>query len=127
MNAMAANPKLEQATTTWNIDPNHSDVQFSVKHLGLMTVRGHFEKVSGTAKTENGKLVAFEATIDPASINTRVADRDAHLKSADFFNVEVHPDLTFKSTEVKEIGHNEYQVTGDLTIAGQTHPVELDV
>jgi len=116
-----------QKTQNWNIDPMHSDVQFSVKHMGIMTVRGHFEKVQGNAVTENGKLVSFEAKIDPASINTRVADRDNHLRSADFFNVEKFPELTFKSTKIEETGKNKYQVTGDLTIAGKTNPVTLDV
>ena len=115
-----------QQATTWNIDPTHSDVQFAVKHLGLMTVRGHFEKVSGSAKTTNGKLESFEARIEVASINTRVADRDAHLRSGDFFDVEKYPDLTFKSTNVKGAA-GSYKVVGDLSLHGQTHPVELEV
>ena len=124
---MSVATEVQQATTTWNIDPNHSDVQFSVKHMGLMTVRGHFEKVTGTATTDSGKLVAFEAEIDPSTINTRVKDRDAHLRSADFLDVEKHPALSFKSTSVAGKGKNEYEVVGDLTISGQTHPVSLDV
>ena len=124
---MSATVTEVSSATTWNIDPMHSDVQFSVKHLGLMTVRGHFEKVSGSAKTENGKLTAFEAVIDPASINTRVADRDKHLRSADFFNVEQWPEMKFVSTSIQEVGTDNYRVSGDLTMAGQTHPVELSV
>ena len=123
---MSAITEVKPQTTQWAIDPSHSDVQFSVKHLGLMTVRGHFEKVAGTATTVDGRLTAFEAVIDAGSINTRVAQRDEHLRSADFFNVERWSELTFKSTKVEGDG-GEYKVVGDLTIAGQTHPVELSV
>src|SRR5512146_1959240 len=126
MKAMAAIAKQATSTTTWNIDPSHSNVQFSVKHMGLMTVRGHFEKVSGSARTVDGKLESVEAVIDVSSINTRVADRDNHLRSADFFDVEKWPDLRFRSTAIQELGGNRYKVTGDLTIAGQTHPVDMD-
>ena len=124
---MAAVAAIKDTVSTWNIDPTHSDVQFSVKHMGLMTVRGHFEKVSGTAQLENGQLKSFQSTIDASSINTRVADRDAHLKSADFFNVEKYPELVFKSTSIVPVGDHAYKATGDLTIAGQTHPITLDV
>ena len=127
MSEMSVITEPKQQTTTWNIDPLHSDVQFSVKHLGLMTVRGHFEKVSGSAVTENNKLVSFEANIDPASINTRVGDRDNHLRSADFLNTDKWPEMKFKSAQVAEVAPNAYKVIGDLTMAGQTHPVELDV
>ena len=114
-------------TTTWNLDATHSDVQFSVKHLGLLSVKGHFEKVSGSAKTVDGKLAEFEATIDANSITTRNNDRDNHLRSADFLNTEKYPELRFKSSQIREVGRNRYQATGDLTIAGQTHPVELEI
>jgi polyisoprenoid-binding protein YceI len=124
---MAAIARPASSTITWNIDPTHSNVQFSVKHMGLMTVRGHFEKVTGTARTIDGKLESVEATIDASSINTRVADRDNHLRSPDFFNTEKWPDLKFRSTNVEETGRNHYKVRGDLTMAGQTHEVVLDV
>lgn len=124
---MAVTANQSTTLTTWNIDPAHSHVQFSVKHMGLMTVRGSFDKVTGSAKTLGRKLESVEATIDASSINTRVADRDTHLRSADFFNVEKWPDLKFRSTHVKEISINHYEVTGDLTMAGQTHPVVMDV
>jgi polyisoprenoid-binding protein YceI len=123
MTTLQTQPK----TTTWNIDPNHADVQFAVKHLGLMTVRGHFPTVSGSAITEDGKLQSFEAVIDATSINTRVADRDTHLRSTDFLNTEKYPEIRFKSTAVTSLGGNNYLVVGDLTIAGQTHPTELEV
>jgi polyisoprenoid-binding protein YceI len=124
---MSAAAVVQPAVTQWNIDPTHSDVQFAVKHLGLMTVRGHFEKVSGTATTDNGRLTRFQASIDPASINTRVADRDKHLRSADFLDVEKYPELKFKSTDIQPAAGNSYKVSGDLSIAGQTHPAELEV
>ncbi|MEA2554049.1 MAG: hypothetical protein QOJ65_2225, partial [Fimbriimonadaceae bacterium] len=124
---MAAIAEVKQGTITWNIDPTHSHVQFSVRHLGILTVRGSFDKVTGTAETVDGKLSRAEATIDASSISTRVADRDAHLRSADFFNTEKWPDLRFVSTQVTEKGRNHYTVLGDLTMAGQTHPIELDV
>lgn len=124
---MAATAQLTQSTTTWNLDPTHSDVQFSVRHLGLLSVKGHFEKVTGSAKTENGKLTYFEADIDASSISTRNGDRDNHLRSADFLDTEKFPQITFKSTEISEVAPNLYKALGDLTIAGQTHPVTLEI
>jgi polyisoprenoid-binding protein YceI len=124
---MSAITEVKPQTTTWTIDPLHSDVQFSVRHLGLMTVRGHFEKVQGSAKLSGGSLESFEAVIEVSSISTRVADRDKHLRSADFFNVEQWPEMSFRSTRVVRAGGNAYSVTGDLTLAGQTHAVELEV
>lgn len=124
---MAAAAQLTQSSTVWNLDPTHSNVQFSVRHLGIMSVKGHFERLTGKARTELGKLTEFEAVIDASSITTRNADRDAHLRSADFFDVEKYPELRFKSTEITEVARNQYKAKGDLTIAGQTHPVELDI
>ncbi len=124
---MAAIAQLKDSLTSWNLDPTHSDVQFSVRHLGLLSVKGHFEKLTGTAKTENGKLTYFEANIDATSITTQNTDRDNHLKSADFLDTEKYPEINFKSTQVTEVAPNHYKAAGDLTIAGQTHPVVLDI
>lgn len=124
---MAAIARTQEDTVTWNIDPSHTDVQFAVRHMGLFNVKGHFEKATGTVETNNGELSRFDATIDAASINTRSADRDAHLRSADFFDAEKYPTLEFKSTQVTPLGKGHYKAVGDLTIAGQTHPVEFDV
>ena len=124
---MAAIAQLKESTTVWNLDPTHSNVQFSVRHLGIMSVKGHFEKLTGSATTQNGKLTSFEAVIDAASITTRNEDRDKHLRSADFLDTEKYPELKFKSTEVTEISRNVYKAVGDLTIAGQTHPVEMQI
>jgi polyisoprenoid-binding protein YceI len=113
---------------TYNIDPVHSSVHFSVRHLMVSNVRGEFSKLSGTIQADptNPTASSVEATIDIDSINTRDAGRDTHLKSADFFDMEKFPTMTFRSTKVvlKEGGA---EVTGDLTIHGVTKPVTLEV
>ena len=106
----------------WNIDATHSQATFSVKHMMISTVRGHFEVLSGQlnideAHPENSWV---EAEVDAASINTRDAKRDGHLKSPDFFDVEQYPKITFKSTKVETVGDHEYRVTGNLTMHGVT-------
>lgn len=113
----------------WNLDPAHTQANFSVRHMMVATVRGSFDKVSGTLEfdPQNPANSRVEATIEAASINTGLADRDAHLRSADFFDVENYPTITFKSTSVKPTGDNTADVTGDLTIRGVTRPVTLKV
>lgn len=123
MAAIAVTPQ----STQWSIDSSHSDVQFSVRHMGLFTVKGHFGKVTGSATTVDGKLAGFDATIDASSVSTREDARDNHLRSADFFNIEQFPTFEFRSTRVVPAGDNKYKVIGDLTIAGKTNSVELDV
>ena len=108
---------------TWSIDPSHSEVGFVARHL-MTKVRGVFDTFEGTVET--GEKLSATATIDPNSINTRNADRDAHLRSGDFFDVENSGPITFASTKV-EAGGNGLLVTGDLTIRGITRPVTLDV
>jgi polyisoprenoid-binding protein YceI len=108
---------------TWTIDPTHSEVGFVARHL-MTKVRGVFESFEGTVVT--GENPSATATIDPSSINTRNADRDAHLRSADFFDVEKSGPITFASTKVEE-GGKGLLLTGDLTIKGITRPVTLDV
>jgi polyisoprenoid-binding protein YceI len=112
----------------WMIDKSHSEADFSVKHMGISTVHGSFRGVSGTIRFEAGNPAAWnvEATIDVNTVDTGVADRDKHLKSADFFEVEKYPTMTFKSTGVKPEGEG-YLVTGDLTLHGVTKPVTLSV
>lgn len=112
---------------TWNIDPAHSEVQFKVKHLVISTVSGQFTSFSGGLEAEgddfsNARAV-FEAEIK--SISTNNNDRDNHLKSADFFDAENHPKLTFVSTGFSKTGDDTYEVTGDLTIRGNTKPIVL--
>lgn len=115
---------------TWNFDPTHSSADFSVRHMMVSTVRGGFKAVNGTLEFDpNNKAIAsVEATIDATSLaTTGVADRDAHLRSADFLDVENYPTLTFKSTAVELTGEDTAKVTGDLTIRDVTKPVVLDV
>jgi polyisoprenoid-binding protein YceI len=116
-------------TTTWAIDPAHTHVEFAVKHLMISTVRGRFAGVSGTVITNDAdpaKGIA-EIEIDAASIDTREAQRDAHLKSPDFFDVGAHPKLIFKSKRVADMKGDAFKLIGDLTIHGVTREVALDV
>jgi polyisoprenoid-binding protein YceI len=115
------------ATTVWTIDNAHSAVEFAVKHMMFATAKGRFGTVSGTISLDNAKVAnsSVDVTIDTTSIDTRDEKRDAHLKSADFFDVENYPAITFKSTKVEADG-NDLKVTGDLTIHGVTRPVVLD-
>lgn len=108
---------------TWNIDPSHSEIGFTARHL-MSKVRGLFEKFEGQVVT--GEQPSATATIDLNSINTRDENRDAHLRSGDFFDVENSGPMTFKSTNVEQ-GGKGLLVTGDLTIKGVTKPVTLDV
>ena len=107
---------------SWEIDATHSQATFSVKHMMITTVRGHFEVLSGKLHIdeEHPENSWVEAEVDAASINTRDARRDGHLRSPDFFDVEKYPHITFKSTKVTPLGNNEYRVTGDLTMHGVT-------
>jgi len=117
------------ATSTWQIDPNHSAAQFAVRHLAISTVRGAFTKVSGTVQVDDKDISksSVEVTIDAASVDTRVPDRDKDLRSDRFFEVEKYPTLTFKSTKVEQVEAGKLKVTGDLTIHGVTKQVVLDV
>ena len=112
---------------TWTIDPSHSEVGFSVRHLMVSKVKGNFETFEGTVTIGDDPLASsVQVEVDLSSINTRDAQRDGHLRSSDFFEVETHPKMTFTSTKVEPAGSN-YKVTGDLSIKGVTHPVELDL
>lgn len=115
--------------TTYQIDPAHSGAHFTVRHMMVTNVRGGFQKVTGTVVYDaaNPSDSQVEAVIDTASINTNEPQRDAHLRSADFLDVEKHPTITFHSTRVEKAGDDEFKVTGDLTIHGVTRPVVLNV
>jgi polyisoprenoid-binding protein YceI len=110
---------------TWAIDPVHSEVSFVVRHMAVSKVRGRFDKFEGAIVTGEDPLASsVNATIDATSISTGQEQRDAHIRSADFFHVEEHPSFTFVSTGVKPDG-DDYVVDGDLTIRGVTKPVAL--
>jgi polyisoprenoid-binding protein YceI len=126
--ALVALPALALAGDTWNIDTSHTQTGFSVKHFMLSTVRGDFDKTTGTAVIDDADVTrsTVEVTIDVTTISTRDQKRDAHLKSPDFFDVAKYPTMTFKSTKVEKAGEG-LKVTGDLTMHGVTKPVVLDV
>jgi polyisoprenoid-binding protein YceI len=125
--AMAATAAAQAGT--WQIDPNHTAAQFSVKHLGVSTVRGAFTKVTGTAKLDpaDPSKDSLEATIDANSVDTRVEMRDKDLRSPNFLDVQKYPTITFHSKQVKVVGPGKLQFAGDLTIHGVTKEVVLDV
>src|SRR5436309_8081942 len=114
---------------TWKFDPFHTQVEFSAKHLGMMTVRGHFNEVvaDGKIDPEQAEKSEIEATINTASIRTHNDQRDKDLRSSNFLEIDKYPTMTFKSTKIEHVGGDRYKVTGDLTIKGITKPVTLNV
>jgi polyisoprenoid-binding protein YceI len=114
---------------SWQLDPYHTQVEFSAKHLGMMTVRGYFDEVSATADIDpaHPEAASVEVTISTASIRTNNGVRDNDLRSSNFLQVEEFPVITFKSTGVESSGPDRYTLTGDLTVKGNTRPVALDV
>ena len=117
------------SAATWKSDPSHASVQFAVSHLMVSTVRGTFDAFDVTVVLDEDDVErsSVTATIDTASVNTRDEKRDAHLRGPDFFDVAVHPTMTFHSTRVEKIADARYRVTGDLTLLGVTRQVVLDV
>jgi polyisoprenoid-binding protein YceI len=129
MTAATSETRTNQSTReTWTIDPSHTSVTFGVRHMMISTVRGEFQKVSGTVTWDpnDPSATVIDAKIDVGSIQTREPQRDAHLKSADFFDVETHPFITFVSRGVTR-KRERLEVVGDLTIRGTTRVVALDV
>jgi polyisoprenoid-binding protein YceI len=116
-------------TTVWNLDPVHSVAEFKVKHMMISNVKGQFTGVTGVLSLDEADVAKsrIETTIDAATINTRDAQRDGHLKSADFLEVTKFPTLTFQSTKIEREGDDELAVTGDLTIHGVTREVVFKV
>ncbi len=114
---------------SWTVDPMHTQVEFSAKHMGLMTVKGHFTGVRVAIDLNEDDFTAssVEATLDTRTLITNDERRDAHLKSPDFLNVEQFPTITFKSIRIERSAHDRYAMTGDLTIRDVTRPVTLDV
>ena len=112
---------------TWHVDTAHTSANFSARHLGMSKVRGRFDTLDGTLTIGDDPTESHvEVTIDASSISTNQPDRDAHLKSADFLDIENHPELTFRSTRVYGDGE-DWKMDGELTIRGTTRPVTLDV
>jgi len=115
--------------TTWKIDPTHSEINFKVKHLVVSTVTGHFSKFDASIESNkedfSDSKISFEADVN--SIDTKNEQRDGHLKSADFFDAEKYPKMTFVSKSVKKISDHELQVTGNLTLRGVTKEITLEV
>jgi len=117
------------AVSTWTIDPSHSLVEFSVRHMMVATVKGRFRSFRGTIRLDeaNPENSSVEAVIDAASIDTNDEQRDAHLRSDDFLNVEKFPHITFRSKRVEMLGQDRARVIGDLTIRDVTREVALEV
>ena len=112
----------------WKLDAHHSDVSFTVRHLGISKVRGHFNSFDASlAVGDSLETSSLNATADLSSVDTNNADRDGHLQSTDFFNTETHPQMTFSSSSIVDNGDGEYTVAGTLTINGTAKPVELAV
>jgi polyisoprenoid-binding protein YceI len=115
--------------TTWNLDPAHSAAEFKVKHMMISNIKGSFRALSGVLNLDEADVTgsSVEAFLPVATLSTGDEQRDGHLKSADFFDAEKFPTITFKSNEVKRTGEGEYAVTGDLTLRGVTKPVTFAV
>jgi polyisoprenoid-binding protein YceI len=129
MNQMTAPTTTTTGVTTWAIDGAHSIAEFSVKHMMVAKAKGRFGAFDGSIQWDqaNPANSSVEITIDVASIDTNESQRDAHLRSDDFFNAEQYPNAVFKSTRIEPVGDQEFKVYGDLTIRDQTHPIVLDV
>ncbi len=125
----SATSQATTAATTWNIDPAHSAAEFKIKHMMISNVKGHFAKVTGKLTLDESDLTHshVEAVIEASSLETRDAQRDAHLKSADFFHVEKFPTLSFKSTSIHLVRDGELAIQGDLTIREVTREVTFSV
>ena len=124
---MATAVSAPGTVTTWNIDPAHSGAEFKVKHMMISNVKGKFSGLSGVLKLDetNYARSTVEASIPVSTVNTGDEKRDGHLVSADFFDAEKFPAMTFKSTRIESVGGGDYEVTGDLTIHGVPKPVVL--
>jgi polyisoprenoid-binding protein YceI len=126
---VAVSPELAALTGDYAIDPSHSTLGFVARHAMVTNVKGSFLDVSGTLHLDGSDPSRSTASLDVKmdSIDTGNADRDGHLKSADFFKTEEFPEMTFRSTEVRALGGDDYRVTGDLTILGTTKPLSIDL
>jgi polyisoprenoid-binding protein YceI len=114
--------------THWVIDPAHSEIEFAIRHLMISTIKGRFNDFSGSIQVDEEHLAVtrVEVEIDAASIDTGQEQRDFHLRSGDFFDVESYPEIRFVSRQVDSLGANHFRITGDLRLHGVTRPVVLD-
>jgi polyisoprenoid-binding protein YceI len=128
MTATLAQP-ISEIATTWQLDPAHSSVEFGVRHLMISTVKGRFGDISGTVTLDpnDESAATVDVAVKTASIDTRQEQRDAHLRSPDFFDVENFPVITFHGTSVDGDTESDFRLTGDLTIRGVTREITLDV
>ncbi len=126
---MGMNPDLAALSGEYEIDPAHTTIGFVARHAMVTNVKGHFKEFSGTLVLDGSDPSKSSASIDVVmdSIDTGNADRDAHLKSSDFFKTDEFPTMTFRSTEVEALGGDEYRVTGDLSLLGTTKPLTIDL
>jgi polyisoprenoid-binding protein YceI len=127
MSTQSATPAAATLTVpagTWKVDPVHSSVEFQVKHLGIATVKGQFKEYEGTLEVGPEGAVAY-GTVKTASVDTREPQRDEHLRSADFFEVEKYPEIVLRSTAIRATGEDEFEIDADLSIHGITRPVTL--
>jgi polyisoprenoid-binding protein YceI len=124
--ATTLDPTTVLPAGTWVVDADHSTVEFRVKHVGLARVRGVFHRFEGILDVREDGTADARGTVDAGSLDTRVAARDAHLRSADFFDVEHHPTITFAATAIEPAGDDRLRITGELTIRGVTRSAELD-
>jgi polyisoprenoid-binding protein YceI len=117
------------ARATWTLDPSHSTVEFTAKHMMITTVKGRFAELEGTivADEQDFASSSVDVTIKAASIDTRSEQRDTHLRSGDFLDVEHFPDVSFRSTRIEGASKESFRLIGDLTIRGTTRPITLDV
>ncbi len=120
---------MNTKTNSWNVDAAHSGIHFSVRHMVVSRVRGRFAQYKGSVQLDESDLTrsSFEVEIDAASIDTGTPERDVHLRSADFFDVEAHPTLNYRSRRIERLADDRYRVFGELTIRGVTRDVALEV
>lgn len=122
---MSATTLTPVAAGTWNVDASHSSVEFQVKHMAIATVKGQFNEFQGTLTVGEDGVATAAGTVEVASVDTREAQRDEHLKSPDFFDVANNPQITFSSTEITAVDEDTFTIVGDITIHGITKPITL--
>ncbi|QHC31535.1 MULTISPECIES: YceI family protein [unclassified Streptomyces] len=127
--ARGAGPDLAAVTGDYTIDPAHTTIEFVARHAMVTNVRGSFQDFTGSLHLDGQDPAKSTATLDitMASIDTGNADRDGHLKSADFFKIDEFPTMTFRSTEAESLGGEDYRITGDLSLLGVTRPITIDL